>query len=132
MNVTGTNTAVITSVIAITAPAISTSTRCTASNGVKSVPCIFACTASTTTIGSSTTIPIASTSANSVIRLMLTPHICIRKNAPTRDTGTASVGISVLRQSPRNTNTTSATRMKASTSVCSTFSIDASRNSDTS
>ena len=72
-------------------------------------------------MGSSTTIPMASTSAKSVIRLMFTSNICIRKKAPTRDTGTASVGMSVERQSPRNTNTTSATSTKASTSVCSTW-----------
>jgi hypothetical protein len=52
--------------------------------------------------------------------------------APISDTGTASVGISVERQSPRNTNTTSATSTKASPSVCRTCSIDASRKVETS
>ena len=56
------------------------------------------------------------TSANSVIRLMVIPKT-EHRNVPMRDTGTASVGISVERQSPRNTNTTSATRTNASNKV---------------
>jgi hypothetical protein len=40
-----------------------------------------------------------------------------KKNVPTNETGTASVGISVERQSPKNKNTTKATKIKASKSV---------------
>ncbi len=88
---------------------------------------ILACTASTTTMASSTTIPMASTSAKSVIRLMERPNNCMTKNAPISDTGTARIGIRVERQSPRNRNTTRATRMKASRNVWITCSIEASR-----
>ena len=38
-------------------------------------------------------------------------------NVPIKLTGTASVGMSVARTLPRKRNTTSTTRMKASTSV---------------
>ena len=38
-------------------------------------------------------------------------------NAPINDTGTAMVGISVERQSPKNINTTNATNIKASRRV---------------
>jgi len=80
----------------------------------------------------STTMPMASTSANSVIRLIDSPKAFMKMKAPTSDTGTARVGISVERQSPRNTNTTTATSRKASISVWTTFSIEASRKSETS
>ncbi|MNR64455.1 hypothetical protein D3C85_1871080 [compost metagenome] len=51
---------------------------------------------------------------------------------PMSETGTARVGIRVDRQSPRNTKTTSATSTKASASVWSTFSVEASRKLETS
>ncbi len=60
------------------------------------------------------------------------PKEFITTNAPTKETGTARMGINVERQSPKNINTTNATSMKASTSVCITFSIDASKNLETS
>ena len=44
------------------------------------------------------------------------------------DTGTATSGISVVRSLPRNRNTTSATRTKASTSVRTTSSMVAVTN----
>ena len=56
---------------------------------------ILACTASTTTIASSTTIPMASTSAKSVSRLMENPKSMRKKNVPIMATGTAMAGISV-------------------------------------
>ena len=58
--------------------------------------------------------PMASTSAKRVMRLIVRPNICMNMNEPISDTGTARVGISVERQSPRKTNTTSETRMNAS------------------
>ncbi len=52
--------------------------------------------------------------------------------APTRETGTASIGISVERQSPRKINTTIPTSINASINVCKTFSIEASTKVETS
>src|SRR5690606_19375703 len=92
----------------------------------------LAWTASTTTMASSTTIPIANTRANKVTRLIDNPKNWITKNAPTSDTGTANIGISVDLQSPRKTNTTIATKIKASLNVWTTCSIEASRNWETS
>src|SRR4051812_15031898 len=117
MNATGTNTAVMTSVIAMMAPLISSITFLVATYGDRLVPSILAWTASTTTIALSTTIPMASTRANRVTMLMVSPKNCMNMNAPISDTGTANVGMSVERQSPRNTNTTSATNIKASLNV---------------
>ena len=94
--------------------------------------CIFTCTASTTTMALSTTIPIASTSANSVSILMEKPNICIKKKVPTSETGTAIAGINVERKSCRNKYTTINTSKKASNSVRSTTEIEASRNRETS
>ena len=76
--------------------------------------------------------PIDRTRAKSVIRLMVSPNAFITENVPTSETGTANAGMSVERQSPRKMNTTNATRKNASISVCSTFSIDASRKVETS
>ena len=114
------------------APLISCMAASVAYTGDKFFSSIFACTASTTTIALSTTIPIASTNANSVIRFSVIPKNCMNRKVPTSDTGTAIAGIRVERQSPRKIKTTSPTRINASTSVCNTFSIDASRNFDTS
>ncbi len=133
MKATGTNTAAMSSVMAMMAPLISPITFFTASYGVRcGSSSIFACTASTTTIASSTTMPMASTSAKRVMRLMVRSKACMKMKAPMSDTGTASVGMSVERQSPRKRNTTSATSTKASTSVCATLSIDALRKLETS
>ena len=63
---------------------------------------------------------------------MVIPKSCIKKNVPTKEIGTAITGIKVERQSPKKINTTNATNINASTNVCITFSIDASKNLDTS
>ncbi|MPN58062.1 hypothetical protein SDC9_205760 [bioreactor metagenome] len=64
------------------------------------IPCsILAWTASTTTIASSTTIPIARTKANKVTRFKEYPNKFRKKNEPTIETGTAIAGISVDRKS---------------------------------
>ena len=57
---------------------------------------------SSTMIASSTTIPIASTIASRVSRLMVNPISSIRNNAPTSDNGMVTAGISTLRSEPRN------------------------------
>ena len=80
-------------------------------------------TSSTTTIASSTTMPIASTSASSETVLAEKPSASITANVPISDTGTAISGISVARKLPRNRKTTITTRMKASIRVWTTSSM---------
>ena len=95
-----------------------------------SAPCSnFACTASTTTMASSTTIPIAKTRAKRVSRLIEYPNKLRKKNVPIIETGTAMAGISVDLKSCRNINTTKKTNRNASPSVVNTFEMEASRNS---
>src|SRR5690554_120433 len=86
-------------------------------------------TFSTTTIASSTTMPIASTMPNSVSVLIENPSASIPANVPTIATGTASNGISVARHDCKNTNTTTSTSTTASSSVCTTSVTEAVMNS---
>ena len=71
-------------------------------------------TASTTTIASSTTMPIASTRPKSVRLLRLKPITFITAKVPMMATGTAIKGMIAERQFCRNKSTTRATRMIAS------------------
>ena len=64
-------------------------------------------TFSTTTMASSTTMPMASTRPNSVSVLIEKPSTGITAKVPISDTGTASSGMIVARQVCRNRNTTS-------------------------
>ncbi len=83
------------------------------------IPCSMWCwTASTTTIASSTTRPIASTSPKSESVLIEKPRSGKSANAPTSETGTVSSGISVARKLCRKMKTTRITSTIASTSVC--------------
>ncbi|MNL44265.1 hypothetical protein D3C87_1668280 [compost metagenome] len=68
-------------------------------------------------MASSTTIPIASTSAKRVSRLIENPNSCIKKNVPTIETGTAIAGINVDLKSCKKINTTIKTSTKASSKV---------------
>ena len=52
--------------------------------------------------------------------------------APISETGTAKVGMSVERQSPKKRNTTNETKIKASKRVCKTWSIEAFTKLETS
>ena len=99
------------------APLISLIASTVAAFGDKSNSSILACTASTTTMASSTTIPMANTNANNVIRFKVMPKNCINKNVPIKDIGTAMAGIKVDLKSPKNRNTTKATNIKASINV---------------
>ena len=85
-------------------------------------------TFSMTTMASSTTMPIASTRPNNVSTLIDIPNASNPRNVPMTLTGTASIGISVARQLWRKRNTTSVTRIIASTSVIVTSWIDALTN----
>ena len=71
-------------------------------------------TASTTTIASSTTMPMASTRPSSESTLIEKPSSGKKMNAPTSDTGTVISGISVARQFCRKMNTTMMTSATAS------------------
>ncbi len=55
-------------------------------------------TFSTTTIASSTTMPTASTSPNSVRLFSVKPNIAMKKNVPISDTGMATIGMTAARQ----------------------------------
>src|SRR6185436_6090030 len=81
-------------------------------------------TFSSTTIASSTTIPIASTMPNSVSILIEKPNICMAANVPINDTGTASIGMTVARQFCKKISTTKNTRIIASISVLTTSLIE--------
>src|SRR5688572_32205066 len=85
-------------------------------------------TFSTTTIASSTTIPIASTSPNSDNTLIEKPNRYIRLNVPMIDTGTASSGMIDERQFCKNRMTTTTTSAIASSRVFTTDSIEPRTN----
>ena len=124
MKATGTNTDRSTSVIAMIGATISPiaflvaslAERCGSSSITRS-------TFSTTTIASSTTMPIARTRASSETVLALKPIASITAKVPISETGTAMIGISVVLSLPRNRNTTIATRTNASTRVWTTSSM---------
>ena len=86
-------------------------------------------TFSTTTMASSTTIPIASTSPNSERLLSVNPNIPMKKKVPTSETGMATIGMTAARHVCRNRITTSTTRMTASPMVSITALTDSWMNS---
>ena len=87
---------------------------------------MFRSTFSTTTMASSTTMPMASTSPKSESALIENPSAIITANVPTKETGTATSGMIEARQVWRNRTTTSTTSTIASKSVWMTASIDLS------
>ena len=99
MNAVGTNTASRTSVVAMTGPVISTIAASVASLAFMPVSSMLRATFSTTTIASSTTMPIASTSPNSVSVLSEKPSSAMTANVPISETGIVRLGISVVRKS---------------------------------
>ena len=116
MKATGMKTAERISAMATTGPDTSFIAWSVASRGV--IPSSMWCsTASTTTIASSTTRPIASTRPNSDSVLIEKPSSGKSAKVPISDTGTASSGISVARQLCRKRKTTRITSTIASTSV---------------
>ena len=97
--------------------------------GVRCGSCSRICsTASTTTMASSTTMPMARTSARSEMVLAEKPSASMMAKVPTSATGTATMGMIVARRLPRKISTTRATRTKASISVWITLSMVASTN----
>ncbi len=85
-------------------------------------------TFSTTTIASSTTIPMASTRPKSVSALIEKPRRYSTENVPTMDTGTAMSGMIDARHVCRKRITTRTTSAMASRSVVTTDLIDARTN----
>ena len=77
-------------------------------------------TFSTTTIASSTTMPMASTSPNNDSVLTEKPDASITANVPTIEIGTAASGITDARHVCRNNTTTMTTISVASSSVRTT------------
>ncbi|OLC65648.1 MAG: hypothetical protein AUH79_07290 [Betaproteobacteria bacterium 13_1_40CM_4_64_4] len=116
MNAVGMKTELRTRVMAMTGPVISSSALMVASRGARPVA-IQRSTFSTTTMASSTTMPIARTSPKSERLFSEKPSMAMTKNVPTSETGTSIIGSSVARQSCRNTRTTMKTRTNASKSV---------------
>ena len=92
---------------------------------------IFVCTASTTTIESSTTVPMTSTRAKSVRILSVTPARYMKINVPISETIMATDGIMIERLSRRNKATTMITKTSAIRSVSTTFCMEAFKKSIT-
>ncbi|MCY1180438.1 hypothetical protein D9M73_208800 [compost metagenome] len=123
MAATGTNTAISDSAVAITGPLTSFMVSTVASR--RGMPrSIFSETPSTTTMASSTTMPMASTRPNSDRAFNEKPNRCITAKVPISDTGTAASGMIEARQVCRNRITTSTTSTMASSRVWTTASME--------
>ena len=124
MAATGINTAIITSVVAIMGPVTSRIAAEVAALGDMPFS-ILTCTASTTTMASSTTIPIAKTSPNNDIELTVKSKIGKNIKAAISETGIANVGIRVALQSCIKIKTTKITKTRAIIKVSIISSIPA-------
>ena len=91
----GTNTEISTAVMPTIAPEICDMAFLVAAFGGSPSSDMMRSTASTTTIASSTTIPITSTMANMVSTLIDMPKYCRQAKAPNSEIGTTMVGIRV-------------------------------------
>src|SRR5512139_1248243 len=120
----GMNTDAITSTTATSELAISFIDLIVASLGARWWSCMLRSTFSTTTMASSTTIPIASTRPNRVMRLIEKPSASMPANVAISETMIAIVQMIVVRKLCRNRYTTSTTSAIASNSVWITSSID--------
>ena len=120
----GMNTEAMTSTTATREPPISPIALIVASLGERWNFAMLRSTFSTTTIASSTTMPIASTRPKSVSRLIEKPRASIPANVLTRATTIATTQMTVVRKLWRKTKTTTTTRMIASISVVFTSSIE--------
>ena len=114
---TGTNTAHSTSEVAMMALPRPPMAFFVASYGERCSSFIMRSTFSTTTMASSTTIPMARISPSSVIMLSEKPNASITPKVPISDMGTAITGISVARQFCSDRKTTRITSSSASKSV---------------
>ena len=113
--------------MAIIGPVTSLIATRVASSGDKPFS-ILRSTFSTTTIASSTTIPMANTKPNNDKVLIETPNHCITANVPMSEIGTAISGIIDARHVCKNTITTITTSTIASSNVAITASIEPRTN----
>ena len=120
------NTAHSTRTMATTGPVTSCMAWMAASRGPLPSVDMMRSTFSSTTMASSTTMPIASTRPNSVSRLMEKPSTYMPAKVPMIDTGMAMTGMIIARTLCRNRNTTSTTSAIASAKVMATSSIETS------
>ncbi len=127
MKADGTNTAHSTSAIAISAEPTSSMLLTAASWGERPAAMLRS-TFSTTTIASSTTMPIASTSPNRDRLLSVKPKAVMKKKVPISETGIATIGIRAARQVCRNRTITSTTSRIASPIVSWTAVTDSWMN----
>ena len=116
MNAVGTNTAQSTRAVATMGP-VTSLIACLVASEVDNPRAILRSTFSTTTMASSTTIPMASTRPKRERALMLKPRTSMTAKVPTRDTGTAARRIIEARQVCRKRMTTRTTSRMASRSV---------------
>ena len=123
MKIDGTNTAQRTSAMAISAEPTSSMLLRAASRGA-SPDAILRSTFSTTTMASSTTMPIASTRPNSDRLFSVKPNAAMKKKLPISETGMATSGMMAARQVCRNRTTTRTTSTMASPMVSITASTD--------
>ena len=124
ITIVGTKTASSTRVVATTAPPTSYMVLLAASFGGRPSSSMIRIVFSVTMIESSTTMPMARIRPNRLRLLIENPAANRTANVPISDTGMATVGTSVGRQSCRKMNTTSTTRMTAMSSVVITSLID--------
>ena len=127
MNAVGTNTAHNTRAMAMIGPDTSAIARRVASSGV-CPRAMCRSTFSTTTIASSTTMPIARTRPNSERVFSEKPSHSSTANVPTSETGTAASGMIDARQVWRKTTTTTTTSRIATNRVSTTALIDSRTN----
>ncbi|OPZ73941.1 MAG: hypothetical protein BWY82_00927 [Verrucomicrobia bacterium ADurb.Bin474] len=117
MKATGTNTAHSTSTIATTGEVTSFMDSIAASFEPIFRSRMMRSVFSSTTIASSTTIPMARMSPKRVIMLMVNPSMAIPAKVPMIEIGTAIMGMMVARTLPRKMKTTHSTRIRASMKV---------------
>ena len=125
---TGINTAKSTKEVATTAPDNSFIASMAAKWGRMPCSCTFPAISSTTTMASSTTIPVARVSPNRVRLLMEKPKILIKAKVPIREMGITMVGTKVARQFCRKTNSTNTTNATACMRVLTTSRPDSTTN----
>ena len=114
---TGTNTAASTNDVAMSGLTRVSIAFFVASYGDRCSCSIMRSTFSTTTMASSTTIPIASTNPNNVNMFKEKPNISMKPNVPIKEIGTATKGITVALQLCNERNTTRMTSINASNNV---------------
>ena len=114
MKAVGTNTAISTSEIAMTAVPTSSMVQVRGRRTATSPAAMLRSTFSTTTIASSTTMPIASTRPNSVSMLSEKPKAKSTASVPISETGIATIGTIAMRHDCRKTMMTMTTSTIAS------------------